>query len=101
MSWQGEGEDRKFVFEKKDWPASERDAHAGIVIRESSDGRYVMGIGWDSFLLAQAHNPMNCMHLSIKVGPLARGEKKTIRGRIYLFEGSKEDCLREFEDYFS
>ena len=67
------------------------------MIRESSDGRYVMGIGWESFLMAQAHNPMNCMHLAIKVGPLAQGAQKTIRGQIYLFEGCKEDGLRQFE----
>jgi len=94
-------ERERCFFEKKDWPTSERDIHGGIMIRESNDGRYVMGIGWDAFLLAQAHNPMNCMHLSIKVGPLQRGEKKAIRGRIYLFEGSKEDCLRQFEADFA
>ena len=89
MGWDGQREDQRFVFEKKDWPTSGRDAHGGLMIRESNDGRYVMGIGWEAFLLAQAHNPMNCMHLSIKVGPLARGEKKTIRGRISSLKAPK------------
>lgn len=97
MSWHKERQDGHFVFDKK-WPTSEHDAFAGIMIRESSDERYVMGIGWDSFLSAQAHNPWNCMHLSVKVGPLAVGRKKTIRGRIYLFEGSKADCIQAFEN---
>ena len=101
MAWDPAREDERCFFEKKDWPTSERDAHAGIMIRESSDGRYVMGIGWDSFLFLQAHNPMNCMHLAIKLGPLARRKKMTFRGRIFLFEGSKKDCLRRFRHYFS
>ena len=96
MSWQKEREDGRFTFDRK-WPTSERDAFSGILIRESSDGRYVMGIGWESFLSAQGHNPWNCMHLSVRVGPLGRGEKRTIRGRMYLFEGSRVDCLEAFE----
>ncbi|MHC4606704.1 MAG: hypothetical protein ACYTAF_07175 [Planctomycetota bacterium] len=100
MAWKREREDGRFVFHDK-WPVSGRDAHAGILIRESSNGKYVMGIAWESFLSAQGHNPWNCMHLSIRVGPLPRGGRKTIRGRIYLLEGSKEDCLREFEKDFA
>jgi hypothetical protein len=100
MSWAKEREDGRFVFDEK-WPTSERDAFAGVMIRESTDGRYVMGIGWESFLSAQGHNPWNCMHLSIRVGPLVRGEKRKIRGWMYLFEGSKEDCLKIFENDMS
>lgn len=100
MSWAKEREDGRFVFDDK-WPASDRDAFAGIMIRESSDGRYVMGIGWESFISAQGHNTLNCMHLAAKVGPLRTGEKRTIRGRMYLFEGSKEDCLEAFEKDFA
>ena len=97
MTWVKD--DGRFVFDEK-WPTSERDAYAGIMIRESEDRRYVMGIAWESFLSAQGHNPWNCMHLSIRVGPLTRGETKTIRGKMYLFEGSKKDCLRVFEKDF-
>ena len=99
MAWNKEREDGQFVFDGK-WPTSERDAYAGVMIREGRDGRYVMGIAWESFLSAQGHNPWNCMHLSVLVGPLAIGEKKRIRGRIYLFEGSKENCLELFEKEF-
>jgi hypothetical protein len=40
------------------------------------------------------------MHLSVRVGPLKQGQSRTIRGRIYLIKGSKEDCLRRFEKDF-
>lgn len=99
MDWEKERQDGKFVFDEK-WPTSESNAYAGIMIRESKDKRYVMGIAWESFLSSQGHNPWHCMHLSVKVGSLEQGKKKTIRGKIYLFEGSKEDCLKEFKKDF-
>jgi len=99
MNWKKEREDGNFVFSNK-WPTSDHDAYAGLMVRESEDKQWVMGIAWESFISAQGHNPWKCMHLSIRVGPLKQGEKKTIRGRIYLFKESKEDCLRYFKRDF-
>ncbi|HJN18715.1 MAG TPA: hypothetical protein QGH10_24645, partial [Armatimonadota bacterium] len=59
----------EFVWQEK-WPTSPRNAAAGVLIRESDDGEWVAGIGWQDFLSAQGHNPWNCMHVSICVGPL-------------------------------
>ena len=92
--------DGRFVFSEK-WPTSDRDAYAGLMARESNDKQWVMGIAWESYISAQGHNPWECMHLSIRVGPLKQGQTKTIRGKIYLFKGSKEDCLRRFKKDFS
>lgn len=100
MNRKKERDDGNFVFSDK-WPTSDRDAYAGLMARESEDKQWVMGIAWESFISAQGHNPWKCMHLSIRVGPLKQGEKKTIRGRIYLFKGSKEECLRYFKKDFS
>ena len=88
-----EREDGRFVFSEK-WPTSDRDAYAGLMVRESKDKQWVMGIAWESYISAQGHNPWKCMHLSIRVDPLKQGRTKTICGRIYLFKGSREDCLR-------
>jgi len=99
MNRKKEREDGNFVFSDK-WPTSDLDAYAGLMIRESDDKQWVMGIAWESFISAQGHNPWKCMHLSIRVGPLKQGKKKTIRGKIYLFKGSKENCLRYFKRDF-
>jgi hypothetical protein len=88
-----------FVFSHK-WPTSDIDATAGVLIRESTDGRWVTGIAWERFLSAQGHNPWQCMHLCIRVGPLKRGETRTIRGRIYLFRGDRAECFRRYRDDF-
>jgi hypothetical protein len=100
MSWEKERDDGKFIFTGK-WPTSERDAYAGLLIRESEDKKWVMGIAWESYISAQGHNPWKCMHLSIRVGPLKKGETKVIRGKVYLFKGSKEDCLKNFRKDFA
>ena len=86
--------DGKFVFSEK-WPTSGNAKH-GILIRESTNKQWITGIAWERFLSVQGHNPWQCMHLGIQVGPLESGESKTIRGKIYLFEGSKEDCFEKY-----
>ena len=70
------------------------------MIREDDAHKWVMGIAWDDFLSAQGHNPWKCMHLSVRVGPLKSGASKVIRGKIYLFEGSKEDCIKKYQTDF-
>jgi len=100
MAWHKESEASQFVFNAK-WPTSQRNAHAGLIIRESEDNKWVTGIAWESYLSVQGHNPWKCMHLSVRVGPLKLGENKTIRGKIYLFKGSKEDILNRYKKDFS
>jgi len=104
MDWEKEREDGNFVFESAEhnykWPTSERNAHAGLLIRESEANSMVMGIAWDAYISAQGHNPWHCMHLSVRVGPLKQGETKTIHGKIYLFDGTKEDCLNKYRRDF-
>lgn len=89
----------QFVFSKK-WPTSEVDAQAGLLIRESADGQWVTGIGWEDYLSVQGHNPWNCMHACVRVGPLARKQTKTVRGKLYLFRGTRAACLAKFREDF-
>jgi hypothetical protein len=98
-SWEKESGTEDFVFSSK-WPTSKRNAVEGMMIREDNTHKWVMGIAWDDFLSAQGHNPWKCMHLSVRVGPLKSGASKVIRGKIYLFEGSKEDCIKKFHADF-
>lgn len=94
-----EGKEGQYVWSHK-WPMSEPNAAGGLIVRESMSGKWVCGIAWENFLSAQAHNPWECMHLSIRIGPLPRGKSKTIRGKIYLFEGDKDKLLRRYRDEF-
>jgi len=91
--------DGKLAFSAK-WPTADDQATAGLIVRESEDGQWVTGVAWERFLSVQGHNPWYCMHSSILVGPLKPGESRTIRGRLYLFRGTKEDCVAQFRRDF-
>ena len=95
--WAKEGD--KYLWSHK-WPRSEINAHAGLILRESNDGEWVMGIAWERFLSTQGHNPWKCMHLSVNVGPLDQGESREICGKIYLFKGTKEELLARYQSDF-
>lgn len=78
------------------WPVSQVNALEGVLFRESTDGKWIAGIGWEDVIFVQGHNPWKCMHVCVGVGPLAPGESKTIRGRIWLFQGMRDEA---FVDY--
>ena len=84
-----------FIFDGK-WPTSPTDANDGLIMRESLDGKWVAGIAWERFLSSQGHNPWFCMHLSVQVGPLKQAETRQVRGKMYLFRGTKEDCYKKY-----
>jgi hypothetical protein len=88
------------VWGPQRWETSATLAHAGLMVRESIDGTWVAGVAWEDFLSAQGHNPYRCMHLAVHIGPLAPSESRTIRGKIYLFRGSKVDCYSRFREDF-
>ena len=90
-----------YVWSSK-WPKSPVNANskAGLLVRESADGEWACGIAWEDFLSCQGNNPWLCMHQSVRVGPLKRGESKTIRGKIYLLKGKKEDVLERYRKDF-
>jgi len=86
----------QFVFSSK-WPTSEENAQAGILVRRSRDGKWVTGIGWEDYLSVQGHNPWSCRHVAVRMGPLQPNRSKTVRGRLYLFEGTTTECWRRLE----
>lgn len=89
----------RFSFSNK-WPTSGVDAAAGVLIRESEDGKWVTGVAWEDVLAVQGHNPWNCLHVCVRLGALKPGESRTVRGRLYLFEGNREDCLMHYRRDF-
>ena len=95
-----EAKDGRYVWSNK-WPTAEPNATAGVLIRESTDSKWVTGIVWEEFLSAQGHNPWDCMHLCVRVGPLRAGRSKQINGKIYLFPGTKQECLQRIRTDFN
>jgi hypothetical protein len=94
-----QAENGRYSFSSK-WPTAKANAQSGVIVRESTNKKWVTAIAWRDFLSAQGHNPWECMHLSVQVGPLKPAEEKTVKGRIYLFQGLKEDCFQRYRDDF-
>lgn len=92
-------DDGKFVWSDK-WPTSKVDAFGGLIIREATDANWSTGIAWDRYLSCQGHNPWECMHLGVHVGPLKQGASRQIRGRIYLLPARKESVLKTYRRDF-
>lgn len=92
--------DLRFAFSER-WATSARDSHAGLLLRESLSGGWTCGVAWSEWLGLQAHNPWLCMHAATRVGPLARGARTTVRGKLYLFPGDRQEGLRRFEGEFA
>lgn len=93
----GQAKNGRYVWSEK-WPKSDPDATRGLLLRESTDGRWVTGISWDRFLSSQGHNPWSCLHHGIHLGPLKRGGTRIVKGKIYLFEGDRDDLLRRYRE---
>lgn len=94
-----EADDGAFAWSSK-WPTGESDSLAGLILREATAGDWVCGIAWEQFLSAQGNNPWECMHLSVLIGPILPGESVTVRGRVYLFEGDREELLMRYRNSF-
>jgi hypothetical protein len=91
--------DLGFAFSDR-WPTSSLDTQAGLLLRESFSGGWTSGVAWSSATAVQAHNPWLCMHVATKLGPLAVGERKTLRGMLYLFPGDRHEGLRRYQRDF-
>lgn len=79
-----------------EWPIADTPSARGFMARPSNDDAWVAAIAWEDAFGTQAHNPWQCLHLAIRVGPLPRGASRVIRGRIYLFAGTPDAALAEW-----
>lgn len=76
-----------------EWPIADTPSSGGFMARPSNDDAWVAGIAWEDAFGAQAHNPWQCLHLAVRVGPLPRGASRVLRGRIDLFAGTPSDAF--------
>lgn len=91
--------DDGFPWDHK-WPTAPDTMAESLLVRESTDGRWAMGIAWEDALSAQGHNPWWCMHLSAAVGPLDIGETRARSGKLYLLEGDAGQVVERYKQDF-
>jgi len=81
-------------------PEDEEVLH-GLIVRESADRRYASGMYWERTAYVSNRHEADCLHAAVDFGPLQAGESRTVRGRFYFVEGSKEDLLAAWRKEFS
>ena len=95
----------------KDASASEREtyldnrplADASLIVRTSRDGKRHVGIAWESARSVSYNldERYNCNHSQPRFGSLEPGQSAVVRGRVYFFEGTREDLFEIFKRDFA
>ena len=65
----------------------------GLIVRESLDRKHVSGMYWERTAYVSNRHPADCLHASVDFGPLEAGESRTVHGKFYFMEGTKDDLL--------
>ena len=72
---------------------------SSLCVRHSRDNQHAIGFAWDSPLRIDINfNRQHCIHSVPRIGPLSPGEAKTILGKIYFHEGTKDELVHRLEE---
>jgi hypothetical protein len=66
----------------------------------SSWDQIVAGLYWERTAYVSNRHPADCVHAVLDVGPLAAGQSRTLHGKVYFLEGSKDDLLARWRQDF-
>ena len=72
----------------------------GLIVRESLDGKCASGMYWERTVYVSSRHPADCLHSSVDFGPLEADESRTVHGKVYFVEGSKDLLLDRWRQDF-
>lgn len=58
------------------------------------------GLYWERAAAISNRHPADCLHVNVDFGPLVAGESRTVQGKFYWLEGTKEDLLTAWQREF-
>lgn len=58
------------------------------------------GLYWERTAYVSNRHPADCLHAGVVVGPLKAGESRTVMGKVYWLEGTKEELFAEWRKEF-
>lgn len=77
------------------------EAKAAVVIVESPDRQHVAALGFErAYTIYGDAKGNKCFHADPYFGPLAAGEERAIKGRLYLMKGTAQDAFARFTREF-
>ena len=80
-------------------PLSSLAPSSGLCGAYSADGRQILAMAWEPYQEI-FQGVIACLHNDFRIGGLAPGESKTIRGKIYVVSADEAALLRRFERDF-
>jgi len=72
----------------------------GLATRVNNEGTWISGIFWEKTSHITDHHPADCLHSIVNIGNIPPHSKRVIRGKIYWFEGTKDDLFRKWQNDF-
>jgi hypothetical protein len=72
----------------------------GLITRVDLSGSWVCGIHWQYTSHVTNHHPADCLHCIVNIGNIPPFSRKAVLGKIYWFEGSREDLLEHYQKDF-
>jgi len=73
----------------------------GLITRSNLEGTWISGIFWEGTSHVTNHHPADCLHAIVNIGGIPPYTKRAIRGKIYWFQGSKNDLVKHFQRDFT
>jgi predicted amidohydrolase len=71
-----------------------------LITRTDINNSWLSGIYWEQTSHVTDHHPADCIHSIINIGNIPPRSRKVLRGKIYWFEGSKDDLQHHFRKDF-
>jgi hypothetical protein len=65
----------------------------GLIVRESIGGEVCSGMYWERTAYVSNRHPADCVHASVDLGPLDAEGSRTVQGKVYFINGTKNDLL--------
>jgi len=72
----------------------------GLIGRFSADNKWVSAIFWENTSHVTDHHPADCLHSILNIGNIPANSERSIRGKIYWFEGDKKGLLQKYKSDF-
>jgi hypothetical protein len=67
---------------------------------EASWETWTAGLYWERTAYVSNRHPADCLHAGLDFGPLAAGKSRTVRGKFYWLEGTKDDLYALWQTEF-
>lgn len=72
----------------------------GLITRVNLSETWICGIFWENTSHVTDHHPADCLHSIINIGNIPPNSRRAILGKIYWFEGQKENLNDRYQKDF-